>query len=220
MDHLLSFKEFLTEQPYRNARGQYSRTPLGLKDTMPPRPVDQPLEFKPTKGIKPVQQKNQPKPRPKKVSGPDATWQNLLNNASKNSTLRSELNVLLLAMYQTRRRNPAIVMSEPKMITGMKNPEIKQQMQQLFNLAKNEDLPHLAARSNQLRQTADSEVNIQGTTKTDNTLIQQLLPLIKKVTPETLEKFKDAIEQQLKARKPEPELPPKSNEKKAVIGMA
>lgn len=220
MDHLLSFKEFLTEQPYRNARGQYSRTPRGLEDTMSPRPAEQPLKFKPTKGIKPVQPKNQPKPRPKTMSGPDATWQTLLNNASKNKALRSELNVLLLAMYQARRRNPAIVMSEPKMIAGMKNPEIKQQMQQLFNLAKHEDLPHLAARSNQLRQSANSEVNIQGTTKADNSLIQQLLPLIKKATPETLEKVKDAIDQQIKSRKPEPELPPKSNEKKAVIGMA
>lgn len=95
----------------------------------------------------------------------DQSWEAIKKAATEPNTGR-EFVTLLGAMYQAKRRNPAVQMTVPKMVTALQDGPLKQQMTQLFNLAKDEDDAHLAQRSQELQQARMSAASQPGTKPT------------------------------------------------------
>lgn len=159
---------------------------------------------------------------------PTDNWEQILELAKEDRNMSKEFLTLILALYQARQRNPAIRPEMPRLVQTLPtktsyDKSLKNAMVSVFNIIKNDDLPHLAARGNDIRRATSShprDIKIQASTNADNTMLQQLYGLIRKATPQTLEQVKKVIEKELKARKPEPELPPRPHEKPMAIGMA
>lgn len=111
--------------------------------------------------------KRKPDPKAHAQDPNDAAWEELKKAATDPTTGR-ELITLLGAMYQAKRTNPNVVMSIPKMVTTLPDnqTELKKQMTALFNIAKNDDVAHLAARSQELQQARMDAVAKPGTKPT------------------------------------------------------
>jgi hypothetical protein len=92
-------------------------------------------------------------------------WNNILQTAGKDNNAGREFITLLGSMYQAKRRNPSIQLTMPKMVSSLKDGELKNQMTKLFQMAQKEDLPQLAALSKQIqdaRMNKNKETQQQG----------------------------------------------------------
>lgn len=94
-------------------------------------------------------------------------WEEI-KKAATDPTIGRELITMLGGMYQTKRRNPNVIMHEPKMITSLppEQDKLRKYMTALFNIAKNDDEPHLAQRSQELQQARMASASKPGTNVT------------------------------------------------------
>lgn len=131
--------------------------------------------------------------KPKAQAGAPNPMAKFMQLASKDRNEAMEMITLLGSMYQTRRRNPNVQMTVPKMVTQSKNRDL---MQQLFDMAKGKDLPELAAMSQDIKRSAaapaaqgtpgpqqqQSVPQTPGQTPGQKTTLQKLFAYIKKVS--------------------------------------
>lgn len=110
--------------------------------------------------------KRKPDPKAQQGNPNDAAWEEIKKAATDPNTGR-EFITMLGAMYQTKRSNPTVQLSVPKMVTALPDAQpLKKQMMALFNIAKNDDEPHLAARSQELQQARMNAAAKPGTNVT------------------------------------------------------
>ncbi len=202
---MMRFTEYLIEQP----------------DTGPP------LQRAPKPHLKGMFGKGEGvKLAPKQPAMADAAWENIKKMATDANAGR-EMITLLGAMYQAKRRNPVVQLTIPKMVSTLpgNTPEektLKDRMAQLFNLAKNDDVAHLAARIQDLQKTRMGSVSQPGTKvqpgqasmaagQTANapggkvskqqrqTLVQQLMKTIKDTAPSLTTREVKAASRELNA---------------------
>lgn len=141
--------------------------------------------------------------------------------ASKDRTEAMEMITLLGSMYQTRRRNPGVKMTVPKMVTQSRN---RQAMEDLFNIAKDKDLPQLASMSQEIKRSAAAPAQAgaapnpagmqnnvpqtPGQTSAQKTTLQKLFTYIKKVSkhlsPADFQAAKKELDKAAQIAKPNP----------------
>lgn len=170
---------------------------------------------------------------PKNAKSIKDPWKVMVQNASQDASVGREYMTLLGAMYQAKRRNPTVQMTLPKMVTSMpeKTPEeqqIKAKMTTLFNMAKADDLPHLAARANEIQKSRSmsggkpanalptqqpgqpaqqpTEQQSKQALGTGGKL-RQVFDFLKKANVGNLQQIKDAAVDALKKKKPAVQLP-------------
>lgn len=246
---MMRFTEYLIEADKPRGRMVGNKfVPKDQLEQVPTRPPQKPLNFQKTRNklAAPQQQvKAGETPTPNKpTSNPAGTndpWKNILKAATDPTSGRSFF-TLLGSMYQAKRRNPVVQLTMPDLVTTLpdkteEQKALKQNMTTLFNLAKNDDMPHLAARSQELQKARVKAASEPGThvqpgeqpageVKTTTTpqeggsMIQQLLQQIKKLSPDQLKTVKKELEGEFEKKKPEvPNLPPKGAQKPAMVNI-
>lgn len=120
----------------------------------------------------------------------DPALQPFLDAVKNNRPLSIELQTLLGAVYQTKRTNPQVQLSVPKLVTMSKNKEL---LQKLFDIVKDKDLPQLTAMFQEIKRSAalpggggqpapNGMTNVPqtpGQTPAGKTMLQKLITLLK-----------------------------------------
>ncbi len=254
----MRFTEYLIEAPtnkprYRIVNGK--PVPVDQLEQVPARP-QQTVNFQKTRNklgipqqqvkageLTPAQQRQakaaaKPNVKPAEKNDP---WSNILKAATDPNSGRS-LFTLLGSMYQAKRRNPTVQLTVPDLVTTLpdkteEQKALKQNMMALFNLAKSDDMPHLAQRSQELQKARLKAASQPGThvqpgeqpagqvqqtaaPQEGGTMLQQLLQQIKKLTPDQLKTVKKELTSEFEKKKPEvPNLPPRGAVKPQMVNI-
>lgn len=161
-------------------------------------------------------QKKQPKPKP--AAPPDNSLQPFLDIAKGNRGKALEMITLLGAIYQTKRKNPQVQLSVPKIVTDSAN---RQDLQKLFDIAKNKDVGQLTAMYQEIKRSAavpgqngqapagmNTAPQTPGQTPAGKTLLQSLINRIKQaaksLSPADLNVVKKEAEKAAQTAKPNP----------------
>ncbi len=254
---MMRFTEYLAEAPAANKpRGRMVNgkfVPNDQLEQVPARP-QQKINFQksrnkiaaPQQQVKAGEQKpqqqqpNAPKKPTANPAGNADPWDKILKAATDPNSGRL-LFTLLGSMYQAKRRNPVVQMTMPELVTSLpekteEQKTLKQNMAALFNLAKGDDMPHLAARSQELQKARVKAASQPGThvqpgeqpaaeVKTNapqqgGTMLQQILQTMKKLTPDQLKTVKKEIDAEFEKKKPEtPNLPPRGQNKPQMVNI-
>ena len=137
----------------------------------------------------------------------------MIMDAGRDQLLGRELMTLLGAMYQAKRRNPAVQLTLPKMVSSMpegdeKQRAMKAKMVELYGMAKDEDLAHIAARASQLQKgrsivnTNGQVQNSQPKTQGTQSMLQQINTIARTASIEDLQKARDELSTLIKNKKP------------------
>ncbi|MDE1830304.1 MAG: hypothetical protein KGI25_08275 [Thaumarchaeota archaeon] len=89
--------------------------------------------------------------KPKQVAEVDSELQPFMANVQGNRGKALEMITLLGAIYQAKRRNPQVELTLPKLVTDSDNRE---EMEKLFNVVKNKNLPQLTAAYQEIKRSA------------------------------------------------------------------
>lgn len=129
-----------------------------------------------------------------------------------------EMITLLGAIYQTKRTNPQVELTVPKLVSQSQNREA---LQKLFDIAKGKELPQLAAMSQEIKRSAAmpgqqgaapsgmlTAPSTPGQTPAGKTMLQSLLDKIKQATkslsPMDFSAVRKAIDKASQSAKPHP----------------
>lgn len=165
-------------------------------------------------------QKAEKKEQIKTMAPVDPALQPLLQAAKGDRQLSVELQTLLGAIYQTKRTNPQVELSVPKLVVGSKNKEL---LQKMFDLAKDKDLGQLAAMSQEVKRTGAMPGTGQaqppngmtghvpqtpGQTPAGKTMLQKLITTIqqaaKSLSPADMRAARKKLDQAAQNAKPNP----------------
>jgi hypothetical protein len=149
--------------------------------------------------------KVEPLPGKAQAQTPATEWQGIVTAAANNQVLGRELMTLIGAMYQAKRRNPDVQMSEPKLISTLKDGDpTKEQMIKVFNLGKSKDMAGLAALASELQKGRKTTATPQQANPQQEKRMSTLKTLLNKevqpaLTPQQLDAVAKAVRQSKRA---------------------
>lgn len=150
----------------------------------------------------------------KQVQADKATqqWNALASSAAQSKQFGQQLMTLIGVMYQAKRRNPDVQISEPKMISAMRADTAEQKamqtrLKQAYQQLRNQSAAQLAQSAQQIQKArklgsseqAQQAVTPQAQPREMNTL-RSINQLLKRSNPQQLGQIKTAVDKEISNR--------------------